>query len=96
MQHLLPHRPLQFGYGLKEAAARLNICPTTLKRACRCVNTAQYPQTCCHPAALGWWCVHPVLRAGCRATLCTRCAWLLTMLWLDVLQAAGRSALAAA
>lgn len=28
---LQPH----FGYGLKEAASRLGICPTTLKRTCR-------------------------------------------------------------
>lgn len=29
----------QFGVGLKEAANRLGICATTLKRACRCTET---------------------------------------------------------
>jgi hypothetical protein len=35
---------LQFGYGLKEAAARLNICPTTLKRACRRLGIPRWPR----------------------------------------------------
>ena len=36
--------PPQFGYGLKEAAARLNICPTTLKRACRRLGVPRWPR----------------------------------------------------
>jgi hypothetical protein len=35
---------LQFGYGLKEAAGRLNICPTTLKRACRRLGIPRWPR----------------------------------------------------
>ncbi|PSC70446.1 rhodanese-like domain-containing chloroplastic [Micractinium conductrix] len=43
---ILTHDDLaaQFGYGLKEAAARLNICPTTLKRACRRLGVPRWPR----------------------------------------------------
>ncbi|GAB4817190.1 hypothetical protein N2152v2_004236 [Parachlorella kessleri] len=40
LEDLQPH----FGYGLKEAASRLGICPTTLKRTCRRLGISRWPR----------------------------------------------------